>query len=109
MIFHVTVPGLPPFFASAATWIDLRHFAVRLTGIEATVVLVETGEPTVELSWVGSDAGVRPDRRLQARWMGRGGWSQCGDAQGAIDWILRNSTYGRAKEKRRVGGKAKKS
>lgn len=76
MKFFTCVPGRrgssggPRFFVvDAESAFDARDFALRELGSEGLIVH-PTGEDavaSVELSWVGTDAGAHPDRHLEIR------------------------------------------
>jgi hypothetical protein len=60
---------------------DARRYALRtLGGDEGLSVEPSTDRPTVELRWVGSDAGARPNRHAEVRTRvtARGVWTAWG-------------------------------
>jgi hypothetical protein len=69
MKFLARVPGRRKIVIEAPTFFDARAHAQRALGAEELEVThaAENARADVELRWVGSDAGVRPGRHMQAR------------------------------------------
>jgi hypothetical protein len=64
-----SVDGPPHLIIEAATAFDAKHYAQRELGSEGLIVHQTGADATasVELQWVGTDAGEHPNRHLQVR------------------------------------------
>ena len=80
MTFQATRNGRALVIAAKCHF-DARRYALRaLGGDEGLSVEPSTARPTVELRWVGSDAGARPNRHpeVRTRVTHRGVWTTWG-------------------------------
>jgi hypothetical protein len=68
----MTLWAVRTLIVAAERWVDVRDWARVRFGKDEEIIAVQRPykpdlKPDVELVWVGSDAGARPNRRLEVR------------------------------------------